>query len=85
MAIREKSKLKKKRGVNHSPFTEKRKERMIMAKRKNGKKDSKIMAKTFGFIIMMVFFYTVNLAGGCQKVATTASYDFDTNVIGIFR
>lgn len=56
-----------------------------MAKRKNGKKDSKIVAKTFGFIIMMAFFYTVHLAGGCQKVATTASYDFDTNIIGAFR
>lgn len=76
---------RKEGGVNHSPFTEKRKERMIMTKRKNGKKDSKIMAKTFGFIIMMMFFYTVNLAGGCQSVLTKASYDIDTNIIGIFR
>lgn len=56
-----------------------------MAKRKNKKKDSKIMAKVLGFIFMMIFFYTVNLAGGCQKVTTRMSYDFDTNIIGAFR
>lgn len=56
-----------------------------MGKRKVKKGGNRFTAKVLGFIAMLTFFYVVNIAGGCQTVVTKASYDIDTNIIGIFR
>ena len=56
-----------------------------MGKRKVKKAKNQFKAKVLGFIAMLTFFYVVNLAGGCQAVATKVTYDFDTNIGRIFR
>lgn len=56
-----------------------------MKKKKKVKKQATLSHKIIGFMLMIVFFYTVNIAGGCQKVLTRANYDFDHNIVSLLK
>lgn len=58
-------------------------------KRKQSKKKMKgiknLKAKLIMFCLIVITLYLVDINGGWQKTMTRTSYDFDTNIVGMFR
>lgn len=55
-------------------------------KRKQTKKKMKdIKAKLIMFCLIVIALYLIDINGGWQKTMTRTSYDFDTNIVGMFR